>query len=309
MIDLLEKIRGFFVGGGFPAFSLSLLLCWEILLIGILLYPPAPSGLGAFAEEFRVWCFGYDPATGRTQWAYVFAMLMPQLMMGAFIALFWWEPLHRVLEQPRVLAFHLGSAALLVAGTASGLVLSDNRPASGELPFPAEALRTKYAPPEFALTNQLGELLETSTLRGKVVLLTAVYASCGHTCPAVLAQAKDVIASLTPEERTDLRVVAVTLDPQNDSTSVLAGLADHHQMRAPLYNLVTGPPHEVEGVLDRMEVARERDPKTGVINHANLFLLIDREGRLAYRLGLGPRQQRWLASALKVLLREQDRPG
>ena len=43
--------------------------------------------------------------------------------------------------------------------------------------------------------------------------------------------------------------------------------------------------------LDRMQMARDRDPETGVINHANLFLLIDRDGRLAYRLGLGERQQ------------------
>ena len=54
-----------------------------------------------------------------------------------------------------------------------------------------------------------------------------------------------------------------------------------------------------------MQVARKRDPETGVIDHANLFLLIDREGRLAYRLGLGERQQRWLTSALRVLLDEK----
>ena len=67
-----------------------------------------------------------------------------------------------------------------------------------------------------------------------------------------------------------------------------------------------GESAEVESTLDRMQMARERDPETGVINHANLFLLIDREGRLAYRLGLGERQQRWLVSALRVLLREES---
>ena len=62
-------------------------------------------------------------------------------------------------------------------------------------------------------------------------------------------------------------------------------------------------------MLDRMQIARERDPDSGVISHANLFLLIDRDGRLAYRLGLGERQQRWLVSALRVLLGEQAASG
>jgi len=65
----------------------------------------------------------------------------------------------------------------------------------------------------------------------------------------------------------------------------------------------------VEGVLDAMQIARQRDPETGVISHANLFLLVDREGRLAYRLGLGERQQRWLTSALRVLLNEPGSSG
>ncbi len=44
-----------------------------------------------------------------------------------------------------------------------------------------------------------------------------------------------------------------------------------------------------------------------MIDHANLFLLVDRAGRIAYRLTLGERQQRWLTSALEFLLREE--PG
>jgi cytochrome oxidase Cu insertion factor (SCO1/SenC/PrrC family) len=80
-------------------------------------------------------------------------------------------------------------------------------------------------------------------------------------------------------------------------------------MQSTLYHLVTGDPAEVEPLLDRMQIARQRDPETGVISHANLFLLIDREGRIAYRLGLGERQQRWLTSALRVLLREEAAPG
>jgi len=304
LIRLLAAVRGFMTGGAFPAFALSLLLCWEFFLIGMLLIPTGTSGLGAFAESFRVWCYGYDPATGQTEWSYVMAMIFPQVAMGTFIALFWWEPLRGILKSPRIVARHLGAAALLVACISVGFAFSGSQASTGELPFPAEALRTAYRAPEFALTNQMGESIDLAALRGNVVVLTAVYASCVHTCPAILGQAKAAIAELAPGELEGLRLIAVTMDPEKDSPEALARLAKNHDLQSPLYNLVTGVPSEVERVLDRMEVARERDPETGVINHANLFLLIDRQGRVAYRLGLGERQQRWLVSALKVLLKE-----
>jgi protein SCO1/2 len=157
--------------------------------------------------------------------------------------------------------------------------------------------------------NQAGEPVDLSRLRGKVVMLTAVYASCPHTCPVILAQAKRVIGELTDEERADLRLVGVTMDPAHDSPEVLADLAGRHGMERPVYNLVTGEPAEVERILDEMGIARTRDPETGVIEHANLFLLLDREGKIAYRLTLGDRQERWLASALRVLLREPPHAG
>ena len=48
---------------------------------------------------------------------------------------------------------------------------------------------------------------------------------------------------------------------------------------------------------------------TRMIDHANLFLLLDREGRIAYRLSLGDQQERWLVTALQVLLRERAEPS
>jgi protein SCO1/2 len=292
-------------GAVFPAFALSLLFCWSAFIAAMLFMPASSGGLGAFAEEFRVWCFGYDPATGRTEIAYVMAMLLPQVMLAGFILGFWWAPLREMSRRPRAFIPYIASAAFLVTAAAVGFAYSGVEAPTGEMPFPAEALRTAYAPPELALTNQLEQTVDLAALRGNVVVLTAVYASCPHTCPAILSQAKAAIAELDPVAREELRLVAVTLDPENDSPQVLAGLAQMHGLDAPLWNLVTGESAEVEGTLDRMQMARERDPETGVINHANLFLLIDREGRLAYRLGLGDRQQRWLVSALRVLLREE----
>jgi protein SCO1/2 len=301
----LEVLRSLLIGSSFPAFSLSLLACWGVFLVAMQQAPTGASGLGAFAEDFRIWCFGYDPETGRTELAYVMAMIVPQFMIGGFITYFWWEPLRELSRKPRIVARYLGVAALLVAGSSAGFALSVARAPSGELPFPAEELRTAYEAPQFALTNQDRETVSLAEFQGNVVILTAVYASCPHTCPVILNQTRAVVAELSPEEREDLRVIAVTMDPKSDSPDVLRELAKNHGMQSTLYHLVTGDPVEVERLLDRMQIARQRDPETGVISHANLFLLVDRDGRIAYRFGLGERQQRWLTSALRILLREE----
>jgi protein SCO1/2 len=299
-------VSAFFSGSAFPGFALFLVLFYELLLLGLLLTPSTATGVGAFADEFRVWCFGLDPATGRIDPAYVLGMTGPPALLAGMIALFWWEPLRSLVSRPAALAGCALAAALGVAGVASGFAALGGRPGAveAELSFPADALRTALPAPSLALTNQAGEPVELAALRGNVVLLTAVYASCPHTCPLILAQARRAIDALGPGQREGLRVVAVTMDPSHDSADVLAELAGRHDMQTPLYNLVTGDPVEVERVLDAMGVARQRDPETGVIEHANLFLLLDRAGDVAYRLTLGDRQERWLVSALRLLLAE-----
>jgi cytochrome oxidase Cu insertion factor (SCO1/SenC/PrrC family) len=78
-------------------------------------------------------------------------------------------------------------------------------------------------------------------------------------------------------------------------------------MTTPVWHLVTGDPAAVDRALDALGVERRVDPDTGVIDHTNLFVLIDRAGRVAYRLTPGDREARWLEDALHLLLAEAPR--
>lgn len=300
---------GFLAGAGFPVFALVLLALLGIGMTAMLVLPSSATGLGAFADDFRRWCFGWDPETGRYDVMLVISMLTPPWLLAAVIAVVWWEPLQQGLARPARLVGPASSASLLVAGVVASFAWLAPAAPAGDLPFPERELRTSHPAPALRLTNQGGEPVDLAALRGKVVVLTAVYASCPHTCPVILTQARNAIAELPAAQREDLRVVAVTLDPAHDSPEVLAELAGMHTLEQPLYQLVTGPPPEVERILDQMEVARVRNPETGVIDHANLFLLLDRAGRVAYRFTIGEQQQRWLTAALRVLLEEEAHDG
>lgn len=302
---VIEVLSRFFSGVAFPAFTLSLLLLYEVVLVGLMLVPPSSSGLGAFAEDFRVWCFGAEAGTGSVNWTYMTGMISPPLFVAATIAWLWGRSLAELRARPSAAVRPTLVAVAFVVAGCGVFALFNPPPASGELPFPAEALRTHFRPPALRLVDQTGATVDLSRLRGKVVLLTSLYSRCGKTCPMIMAQAKRVVGELTPEERADIDVIAVTLDPAHDTPTVLAGVAEVQGMKTPPWHLVTGEAPEVEATLDRMGVERRRDPTTGVIEHANLFLLVDRSGRIAYRFTLGPRQERWLATALHLLLRER----
>ena len=56
--------------------------------------------------------------------------------------------------------------------------------------------------------------------------------------------------------------------------------------------------------LTRLQFSATRNPQTGVIDHANLFLLVDRSNHIAYRFTLDARHRAWLRTALRSLLSE-----
>jgi len=304
---LLGRIAVVLTTWRFPVVSLSLLVGFSLAVFAMLVVPTGHDGLGAFAEDFKVWCFGYDPATGKLEWSYVAIAVVQPLMLAAVILVVWWAPLRDGLRTQRRRVARWSGTGVLAALAVAGLLLASVDPAraDGELPFPAEELRTAQQPPDFTLIDQRHQPVTLSDLRGKVVLLTAVYASCGYTCPMLMAQARRVVASLDDAQRADLAVVAITLDPAHDTPENLDRMATAQKLEPPLWRLLGGDPPEVERVLDRLDVTRRRDPATGVIDHPNLFILLDRQGRIAYRLSLGPRQERWLGVALRLLLQER----
>ncbi len=305
----MNAARRWLEGDGFPVFALALLATIEVLFLLGLLAPTEGTALEAFAQDFRVWCYGLDPATGGYEWSKLMAMLVPPWMMAAFVALLWAEPLRAAARQPVRAAVQVLFAAGLAFGAAGWLIASAPPGERGELPFPAEVLRTDHKAPVLALTDHFGADRDLADERGNVVVLTAVYAHCPHTCPLILDQSRNAIAALTPEEREDVRIFGVTMDPERDDVATLATLAEGHSLDTDVFSLLTGDSGEVNRILDDMGVRRTRDPQTGVIDHANLFLVLDREGKVAYRLSLGERQERWLISALRTLVAEAPRQG
>ena len=190
----------------------------------------------------------------------------------------------------------------LIAGGATFVALKAMIPQEAQSGvIQAAPERTAKVPPKFQLENQLGEKVSLDQLQGKVVMLTAVYATCHTACPTIITKAKAAAKRLTPEQQADLSIVAITLDPKGDTQDKRQMAAKAHELAPPLFHYVNGDdPEVVLDLIKELGWARAEGPD-GVIGHSNLFLLVDRQGTIAFTVsadGEGDELDRRLATLL-----------
>ncbi len=293
--------RRFFVGPGLPVFLLAAVFVYEAALLAIIFGPLESGWLGDFAREFKIWCFNYDPRTGGMEWSAVGMMLLEPIFVVVVAVVLW----RRALASRRWHAsWRAALAGLGVAAAAIGSVMALGGPgAGGEVlpPFPGERIRTRLVPPPFQLVDQTGRVCSLAELRGRVVLVTGIYALCSTTCPQILIETRRLLDTLPAAVRARVSVLALSLNPEYDTAALMAAVAAGYGFEHPEFRYLNGAPETMHRVLEQLQFARVKNPQTGFIDHANLLILIDPEGLIAYRFNLNPRHQAWLREAIVSL--------
>lgn len=302
---MLERIEYFFTSWRFPSFMICTLgLSW-ILVMLMAFVPVTDSVWGAFAEDFKVWCFGYDPETGSMQWIYLAMFTINPIMLVMVILFVWIEPLREVYSNPAITLKYASTAFLLVASIGASFLLMFEVPSEENLEFQPDVLRIALTPPEFELINQYEDLISLSDHHGDVVVLTSIYASCADTCPMILDQVKRVLEDLTPKEQKEVVLMAITMQPERDTPELLKRVAGFYRLNNFNSHFLTGEPQNVNKALDLLNVSRFKETDSGEISHANLFYIIDRNGKIAYRFTIGEKQEEWMGQAIRILIGEE----
>jgi protein SCO1 len=307
--DEATPFRRFFLGAGLPIFLLASAAVYEAFLLAIIFAPIESGWLGQFTRDFKVWCFSYDPRTGGMEWSAVGMMLLEPIFVLAAAVLLW----RRALQAARWLASW--RAALAGAGVATLAVGSlfalglQNSADEALPPFPGERIRTRLTPPAFRLFDQTGGEFALEDLRGRVVLVTGVYAACATACPQILVDTRKLLDTLPAETRSRVSVLAMSLNPEYETTDIMAGMAAGYGFEYPEFRYVNGRPDVMHEVLEKLQFARVKNPKTGIIEHANLLMLLDAQGEIAYRFNLNARHQAWLREATIQLAAEAAAGG
>jgi len=294
-------------GGSFALFALFVLVFYETFVIAMTFAPIGSGAMGGFLEEFRIRCFQYEPRTGWMQWSSVATMVAEPLPLAGIIYFIWRAQIREVWRVRRRAVIPLaGAALLLVSLLGAGLAgVGNPEPPQKALPFPADTLRSALPMPAFKLTNQDGQTVTLADLQGRVTLVTAVYATCTTTCPMMLKGIRTVLDQLTPAERANLSVVAFSLSPETDTVELRNMITRAYHFDSAQFNFLNGRPDEINPLLNQLNIARTRDPKTGELVHSAMFILLDRKGRIAYRLSLSKRESPWLMAAVRTLLTEK----
>jgi protein SCO1/2 len=146
---------------------------------------------------------------------------------------------------------------------------------------PPAGFRVEDRPaPPLGLLDQAGANVTLEEYAGRPLLVTFVFGHCETICPLVVRETLNARRRLEGEGL-DAAAVVVTLDPWRDTPARLGAIAGRLGLEGD-ERLLGGEVSDVEGVLDRWRVARQRDLQTGDIVHPPLVYVIDPDGRVAF---------------------------
>src|SRR6266852_9200057 len=133
--------------------------------------------------------------------------------------------------------------------------------------------------PEFTLTDQDSKRISLKDLRGKVLAITFIFASCADTCPLLTAKMAALQDRLGADFGPRVYFVSITVDPERDTPEVLKRYAEAHRANPAGWAFLTGTPSEIREVARRYGVFYKKTPR-GDVDHTFLTSLVDRSGTL-----------------------------
>ena len=132
--------------------------------------------------------------------------------------------------------------------------------------------------PPVSLVDQNGSRVSLASLKGKPVLVDFIYTSCPGPCSVLTSKlvgvAKDLGAKLGP----DVRMVSITLDPENDTPARLKSYAGRLGADHSGWLFLTGTPQQVDQVLSAYNLRRLREAD-GSVSHMETMFLLGPDGR------------------------------
>ena len=157
--------------------------------------------------------------------------------------------------------------------------------------FKGDEVDTPFQPSDFTLTDQHGQAVSLSDMRGHPVFMFFGYTKCPDFCPFTLSTWTQVEKSLG-ERAKNVRFVFITLDPERDTE---AELRRHVGQFSDDFIGLRGDKAALEPVYEEFDIYYEKiESKTSeagyLMSHTVFIFLLDKDGvvRVQYLFGDGP---------------------
>lgn len=154
---------------------------------------------------------------------------------------------------------------------------------------------------DFTLTSQDRTPVSLHDLRGKVVAIAFIFASCTDVCPMLTDNMARVKAKLGSAFGSEVVFVTITVDPERDTPEVLKQYARSFGADLKGWSFLTGDPATVHEVGRKYGVIAIKTAN-GDVDHTLLASLVDRHGmvRVQY-LGAGFDLEEFRSDLLSLL--------
>ncbi len=172
--------------------------------------------------------------------------------------------------QPRLrLALFLAGLFAVTAVAAVLLFAAGNEVAQGGA-FEGAVRPPEIPPADFGLRDENGKVVALADLRGTPVVVTFLYTTCEDTCPLTVDQIRGGLDELGH----DVPVIAVSVDPANDTARAAKRFSLERQMTGRM-RWVLGDKAE----LARLWTAYGVQPQSDELEHSASTVLLDKAGR------------------------------
>jgi protein SCO1/2 len=132
------------------------------------------------------------------------------------------------------------------------------------------------------LTNQDGAAVGLDVHRGNKVLVSMFYGSCPASCPLIIDTLRAVERELDSSQRSGLRVLLISFDPERDTAEALRQLATSRHINTRRWTLARADNAAVRRIAAALEIQYRHLPD-GQISHTNVIAALGPDGKLLAR--------------------------
>jgi protein SCO1 len=134
---------------------------------------------------------------------------------------------------------------------------------------------------EVGFTDDRGRPFTLGTLRGRPVVLTMFFASCGYACPLLLTDMQAIRARLPAAIRDQAALVLVSFDVARDTPAALAQYRADRHLDAQ-WTLLRGDDDAVRELAALLGVKFKQEAD-GQFAHSNLITILNAEGEVVHQ--------------------------
>ena len=198
----------------------------------------------------------------------------------------------------RLALFLSGIFALTAVAAVTLFAVGDRAARSGA--FEGAQRPASIPPADFRLRDEEGRPIRLGGLRGKPVVVTFLYTTCRDTCPLTVDQIRGALDELGH----DVPVIAVSVDPRNDTPRAARRFSLQRRMTGRM-RWALGD----EARLRRLWRAYGVQPQTDRLEHSAATVLLDGRGRQRVGFATSVLTPRALAHDIALLEREARTAG